>query len=137
MTDTARLTEYLRDHGIKPSAQRIAIMRYLASHRTHPTVDEIYNALIDEMPTLSRTTVYNTLWLLADNNAVTALDIDKTNVRFDYADYPHAHFLCRKCGRLLDIHLSESLLPAEGYTGLKIEQVNVNYLGLCDRCADK
>ena len=41
--------------------QRIAIMEYLMEHRTHPSADEIYTALSPSMPTLSKTTVYNTL----------------------------------------------------------------------------
>ena len=53
--------ERLQSHSIKPSVQRIAIMQYLMDHHTHPTVDEIYTALAPGMPTLSKTTVYNTL----------------------------------------------------------------------------
>ena len=55
----------LQNHNIKPSVQRIAIMNYLIEHRTHPTVDEIYTALSPSIPTLSKTTVYNTLKLLS------------------------------------------------------------------------
>ncbi|MBR4922900.1 MAG: transcriptional repressor, partial [Bacteroidaceae bacterium] len=53
--------EYLLSFGIKPSVQRIAIMDYLMTHRTHPAIDEIYLALCEDIPTLSKTTVYNTL----------------------------------------------------------------------------
>ena len=52
--------EYLLKYNIKPSMQRIAIMDYLMVHRVHPTADEIYNALYPTMPTLSKTTIYNT-----------------------------------------------------------------------------
>ena len=34
------VVERLQGHNIKPSVQRIAIMKYLMEHRTHPTVDE-------------------------------------------------------------------------------------------------
>ena len=74
---------YLTAHNIKPSAQRIAIMEYLLSHRTHPTVDMIYNDLIGKMPTLSRTTVYNTLRLLGENDAILELTIDKHIAHYD------------------------------------------------------
>ena len=47
--------ERLQSHHIKPSVQRMAIMKYLMEHRTHPTVDEIYTSLAPEMPTLSKT----------------------------------------------------------------------------------
>ena len=49
--------EYLKSHDIKPSYQRIKIFEYLVEHKNHPTVDMIYKALVDEIPTLSKTTV--------------------------------------------------------------------------------
>ena len=65
--------QYLLSHNVKPSAQRIAIMKYLLEHRAHPTVDRIYTELLPAMPTLSRTTVYNTLRVLAENNALPSM----------------------------------------------------------------
>ena len=53
--------ERLQSHSIKPSVQRIAIMQYLMDYHTHPTVDEIYTALAPGMPTLSKTTLKNTM----------------------------------------------------------------------------
>ena len=67
----------LQNHNIKPSVQRIAIMTYLMEHRTHPTVDEIYTALAPSIPTLSKTTVYNTLKLLSEQGAAQTLTIDE------------------------------------------------------------
>ena len=55
--DTNETFSRLTEHGIKPSMQRMAVMEYLMTHRTHPTVDEIYTALHPSMPTLSKTTV--------------------------------------------------------------------------------
>lgn len=133
--DTVSLTDYLRDHGVKPSAQRIAIMRYMVEHHGHPTADDIHLALVGDMPTLSRTTVYNTLWLLVENNALMSLDIDRTNVRFDYATRPHAHFMCRRCGTLYDIDLDPTSIGADIGAGVAVEQVSVNYRGLCRDCS--
>ena len=55
--------EYLLKYDIKPSVQRMVIMDYLMSHRIHPSADEIYNALYPTIPTLSKTTIYNTMKL--------------------------------------------------------------------------
>ena len=52
--------DYLLSFNVKPSVQRLAIMDYLLTHRTHPSIEEIYMALCDDIPTLSKTTVYNT-----------------------------------------------------------------------------
>ena len=45
-----KLHQYLSGFGVKPSLQRLAIMEYLMTHRTHPTADEIFNALSPSMP---------------------------------------------------------------------------------------
>lgn len=69
--------EYLLSYHIKPSVQRIAIMDYLLNHKTHPCIDEIYTALCKEIPTLSKTTVYNTLKLFVEHGAAKMLTIDE------------------------------------------------------------
>ena len=90
----------LQNHNIKPSVQRIAIMNYLIEHRTHPTVDEIYTALSPSIPTLSKTTVYNTLKLLSEQGAAQTLTIDERNTCYDADTSPHGHFLCKfSCDR--------------------------------------
>lgn len=83
----------LQNHNIKPSVQRIAIMNYLIEHRTHPTVDEIYTALSPSIPTLSKTTVYNTLKLLSEQGAAQTLTIDERNTCYDADTSPPRPFL--------------------------------------------
>lgn len=125
------ITDRLTRAGIKPSAQRIAIMRYMLTHRTHPTVDEIYRALIDEYPTMSRTTVYNTLRVLVEKGCVLGLDIDSNNTRYDGFTEPHAHFLCKCCGNVIDVPLESALpLPA----GMHTHEAQVYFKGVCDNC---
>jgi len=67
----------LLEHNIKPSMQRIAIMEYLMEHPIHPSADDIYTALSPSMPTLSKTTVYNTLKLFSEQGAALMLTIDE------------------------------------------------------------
>lgn len=122
-------------HGIKPSVQRTAILGYLMSHRTHPTADEIYRALQPDMPTLSRSTVYNTLWRMAEAGAIDALGIDRTNARFDYSSHPHAHLLCNRCGAIIDTDLPRLDNAIQVPEGAIIDGMTVTYHGLCPVCA--
>ncbi|MCB0402432.1 MAG: transcriptional repressor, partial [Flavobacteriales bacterium] len=62
---------HLSSNNIKPSVQRIKIFEYLHENRQHPTVDTIYKDLVGHIPTLSKTTVYNTLKLFVDNGITT------------------------------------------------------------------
>ncbi len=127
--------EYLESYGIKPSLQRIAIMEYLMENRIHPTVEEIYNALYVKVPTLSRTTVYNTLKLFTLQKAVVALVIDDKNVRFDIDTSCHAHFQCCTCNRIFDVPVTERGLLQQKHIGdLTITETHLYYKGYCSRC---
>lgn len=130
--------EYLLNFGIKPSLQRIAIAEYLMDNRIHPTVDDIYNALYIKVPTLSKTTVYNTLKLFAEQGAVLALVIDDKNVRFDIDTSCHAHFQCCGCNRVFDIPLDKTeLLQVRQIDDLLITESHLYYKGYCKDCRNK
>lgn len=133
----AHTLKYLADHGIKPSAQRIAVMDYLMEHRTHPTVDQIHQALVRKLPTLSKTTVYNTLKLLTEKHAAKLVTIDERNACFDADTAAHAHFMCTRCGCLLDVPLRTPTPEAEAEIpeGCRIEQTDLYLRGLCPDCA--
>ena len=131
--------EYLLNYNIKPSVQRIAIMDYLLKHETHPCIDEIYMALCKEIPTLSKTTVYNTLKLFVEHGAAKMLTIDERNACFDGNTSLHAHFLCRSCGKIFDMPLKEELTDTDklGEEGYVVEEVHYYYKGICPECAEQ
>ena len=125
----------LNRHGIRPSMQRMAIMEYLMSHATHPTVDVIYNQLLPKMPTLSRTTIYNTLELFREKGAIRVLNLDNKTAHYDGDTSAHAHLLCRRCGNIYDIEIP-SLLYAElnNLPDHLVEQTEISYRGVCSDC---
>ena len=126
---------HLKSHGIRPSIQRMAIMEYLMSHPTHPTVDVIYCDLLPSMPTLSRTTIYNTLELFREKGAIRVLNIDNKTTRYDGDLSIHAHFLCRKCGKIYDIDIPESVyMKVKLIPKHHVDQTEINYSGTCSEC---
>lgn len=134
-----RVLDRLQEHNIKPSMQRIAIMTYLMDHRTHPTVEEIYAALQPTMPTLSKTTVYNTLRVLSEQGAAQMLTIDEHNTCYDADTSLHAHFLCRQCGRVYDLPLSERSMKQQvkQSEGHEVQEIHCYYRGICKTCKEK
>ena len=126
---------YLLSHKIKPSMQRIAIMDYLFEHKVHPTVDKIFNDLYPQIPTLSKTTVYNTLKLFADQGAVQVLTIDEKNTRFDADISQHGHFKCKICGEIYDLPKEYfSIIPTGKVGEFEVDEVQVYYKGYCKKC---
>ncbi|MGM9846373.1 MAG: Fur family transcriptional regulator [Muribaculaceae bacterium] len=132
-----KAVEMLKKAGLRQSHQRIAILRFLMLNDIHPTADDIYNALKNEYPTMSLTTVYNTLKALSDAGAIEMLKIERENARFDFPKIPHSHFRCRSCGKILDISELPDILQYVPKGCYHIENVEVYFQGLCDECFNK
>ena len=131
--------EYLESKGIHASQQRIAILDYLLKNPIHPTAEEIYEHLSSGMPTLSKTTIYNTLKLFAEKGAVSVVLIDEKTAHYDATMERHAHFLCRECGKIYDIAMSEEEMreeekPLSALKGFEIEECQTYYKGICKKC---
>ncbi|MBA1336307.1 MAG: transcriptional repressor [Firmicutes bacterium] len=124
------------EHGIKPSYPRIKILEYLITKRSHPTVDEIYSNLVKEIPTLSKTTVYNTLNLLISANIVRVVASEENETRYDADVTSHGHFKCEKCGAIYDFRIDVGALKTDDLKNFKIKEKNVYYRGICEECLD-
>jgi len=124
----------LKEYGISPSLHRIKILEYLARHRTHPTADMIYRDLLKDIPTLSKTTVYNTLKAFTEKGILTALSVFETEIRYEYDTDPHIHFKCEKCGEIFDVTEAFACLNNEIIDGHKITEHHVNLKGICKKC---
>ncbi len=130
--------------GIRPSVQRVWILRYLQSHFTHPTVEEVYDELSIEMPTISKTTIYNTMKLFEQRGVIQIIHVDEKHVRMDADLTPHAHFICMGCGAIHDIPLGISKEKLAEFTrrasvdkSFQIMDTQVSHKGLCNKCLDK
>lgn len=132
MNTKQRQSKYLESHQIKPTEQRLSILNYLESHRTHPKVEDIYASLSPTMPSLSKTTIYNTLKLFVEHGIAIELTFNNLESHYDGDLTPHAHFYCRKCNNIYDIPLPEEVTAS--HDEFKIEAVQVCYRGLCTQC---
>jgi Fe2+ or Zn2+ uptake regulation protein len=127
----------LLKEGINPSFQRLKIYEYVARTSAHPTVETIYNDLSREIPTLSKTTIYNTLNLFQEKNMVSGLTIEGKEVRYDGNTHPHAHFKCNACGALYDIPMDFPALTGDRVYGHKITERQFHLKGICKHCLSR
>jgi Fur family peroxide stress response transcriptional regulator len=131
------VAEKLRSFGINPSQPRIAIYSYLDSRRNHPTADMVYAELHQEYPSLSKTTVYNTLKLFHSSGAVQQVIIEDSEMRFDCDISRHAHFKCRECEDVYDLFFDPVKFLPELDQSLMVEEIHVNYRGICRKCSGR
>ena len=127
--------EILRAKGISPSVQRVAIYDYLMTHFTHPTVDEIFKDLSPSIPTLSKTTIYNTLTLFLEHGLIDSFTTDDNTAHYDGNVKSHAHFQCSQCGEIYDIPMPKTEAPQ--LEGFEINGMKIFYYGICEKCKKK
>ncbi len=112
-------------------------MNYLMTHPTHPTIDDVYQGLCDQIPTLSRTTVYNTLRMMNDRKAAQMITIDDHHVCYDGNTMSHVHFFCKKCGKVIDLmgEKAPELKHEITVDGNIVQEEQLYYKGICAECA--
>lgn len=132
--NTDKMATTLRDHGMCPTQQRLAVYEYLLSHRTHPTADAIYRALMKNHPSLSRTTVYNTVRALAKAGLIRIVTIDAEEQHFDADIGGHGHFRCLSCGNLYDIPFPADTVHPLLPDGFSVNTWDVYTTGTCPSC---
>ena len=89
--------------ALKYSRKREAIKEFLMKRKDHPTADMVYLGLLDKFPNLSLGTVYRNLTLLSDTGEINRLRLGDGVDHFDGNTMPHYHFICEKCGRVMDL----------------------------------
>lgn len=124
----------LKNKGIHLSFQRIRVLEYLTQNLDHPTVDRIYMSLSQEIPTLSKTTIYNTLKMLENEGVVKLISIDGNEACYDIRTEPHGHFKCEHCGCIYDFVVNLDSFTVQGLEEFHISEKNVFFKGLCHKC---
>lgn len=128
----------LVSRDIRPSLQRLEIMRFLLTHKTHPTVEDVYKGLYRKIPTLSRTTVYNTLRMFYEKGAAQMITIDEHRVCYDGDLHPHVHFFCYHCEKVYDLMDEEAPVQYRGdLNGFLVQDSQLYYRGICPQCRAK
>ncbi len=132
--NTEKLKNMLLEADIRPTFQRLKILEYLNVYHTHPTVDEIYLKLCPIIPTLSKTTVYNTLKSFVNAKIVDEVKIENTEIRYDILAKPHGHFKCKECGKIYNFDFKYNLIESNDLKGFIINDKNVYLNGICPDC---
>lgn len=131
------ITNKLIASGLRQTFQRRKILEYLASTKSHPTVDTIYNEIIKIIPTVSRTTVYNTVNTLVEEGIIRCIKTQGSEMRFDAAVEPHYHFYCVQCENVYDVGECCPELIKKEIEGHKVEDVFICFSGVCKSCKTK
>ena len=132
-----KYVKILKENNLKITPQRLIVLKYLGEHPTHPTTDKIYKDLKTNNPSLSKTTVYNSLETLEKYGVIQSITISGSERRYDFKHGMHHHFLCKNCGRIIDIDIECPNLGKMLECGHKVEEVHGYFKGICKNCMKK
>jgi Fur family transcriptional regulator, peroxide stress response regulator len=132
----AELTEAFRQRGLKITPQRQMIFRILHDNARHPTAEAVYAAAVEEMPSISLRTVYQTLNDLAAMGEIRLVDLGTGSTRFDPNVDEHHHLVCTSCGAVRDVYVDDVLLDIapDRFDGFTVESTQLVFRGACAAC---
>jgi len=126
----------LKTNGLKATSQRIAVLKELGK-KMHPTMEEMYDGIKKEHPSISLATVYKNVNVLKEQGVVIEINIPNGKMRYDYLARPHIHMVCNKCGSVEDMDYDENLFnyqnKLEKSKGVTINRLDV--IASVDSCS--
>jgi len=129
--------ERLRRAGLRVTAARLAVLSLLASERRHPTAEQVHAALHEAHPSVSLSTVYETLEAFVRAGLCRRVRSGDGLMRVDGTEVEHDHAVCRGCGRIFDVERGKLRLPAVPARlprGLTVGAVRLEYDVICSSC---
>jgi Fur family peroxide stress response transcriptional regulator len=140
-TRTQQLEAACRAHGLPVTVQRRRIFEALAGRTDHPTPDQVYAAVKDTLPGVSRTTVYRVLGTLVRVGVLGKACSPSAASRVDPRTSPHHHLVCRRCDRLFDVDedavVHRIRPPDVRRRGFAIQGYSIYFTGLCAACQEQ
>ncbi len=131
----------LTAHGVKPTANRIVVLRTLAEAGRPMSLTELENKILS----IDKSGVFRALTLFREHQMVHVIEDGGDGVRYElcrshhgheHDDDQHAHFYCEQCGRTYCLETTPIPLVTlpQGF-----EMTSINYMvkGICPLCGEK
>jgi Fe2+ or Zn2+ uptake regulation protein len=135
----SQIIERLRQVGLKATGPRVAILASLEGDRDHPTAEQLYETLRHQYPSLSLSTVYQTLDAFLRTGLCRRVFGAGERLRVDGTPQDHDHAICRTCGRIFDVDRQLLPLPTPPThlpNGLTVTGLRVEYDVICTTCRE-
>ena len=135
-------SDFLKTKGLKLTAPRRVILDIIFTYHRHFNVDALYDVIRKDHQNVSRATIYRTMPLLVESGLI------KQSLRCQSKDHyehihgheDHLHFLCIKCGDIIEVESSEiekALKKLSAKKNFLINDYNLGAKGICEKCQEK
>lgn len=131
------LENKLAQHGIRPTAMRLLILKYLETQSAATDLSELEGAFDHA----DRVTIYRTLKTFEGKGLIHKIVEDNEEAKYAlcfencYEHHHHdlhAHFKCKSCHEIFCLHNPVNLTAIP--SGFSVDNVNMVAYGICPRC---
>jgi Fe2+ or Zn2+ uptake regulation protein len=141
--ETAEIAHQLRTRGLRATAPRREVLRFLRGHGEHLTAADILHALRRARRPVSIATLYQNLRTLSAHGLLKRFAGPDGVMRYDINPGAHHHLVCERCGRIADVEIAgeQAVRPVparepgrRGLAGWRVRLRHVEFRGLCPDC---
>jgi Fe2+ or Zn2+ uptake regulation protein len=101
----AEFRRALEEAGWRCTRQREAVFAFLCASESHPTAEQVYDAVRRQIPNISLATVYKALDALVAARLAARFADGEGPARYDSHSEAHYHLRCLKTGQVRDLPL--------------------------------
>jgi Fur family ferric uptake transcriptional regulator len=136
-TDARDPAARIRAAGLRATGPRIEVLRMLDTDHAHLTAAEVAERLGERGIDVARMSVYNVLSNLTRVGVLSAAEVGPGRTVYESGHGWHHHFVCRDCGRVIDVPCVVGAKPCldTDLPGVEIEEAAVLFRGRCAACA--
>jgi Fur family ferric uptake transcriptional regulator len=132
------VAERLRQHGLRATGARVAVLQAVGELGGHPDTDAIARRVRDRAGTVSTQAVYDGLAAMTRAGLLRRIEPAGSPARYETrVGDNHHHVVCRACGATQDIDCVVGATPClepSDAGGFLVDEAEVTFWGVCPAC---
>lgn len=131
-------TQTLREHNLKATPQRLAIMDSIFTHG-HINIDNLYEEVKEKFSSISLATIYKNINAMTSNMLLLEVKLPNEKSVYEIVKEKHSHLLCHKCGEVVDVEVDTDAMEfaVSSKYNFSISASDVVLSGICEKCQSK
>ena len=126
----------LKENDLKATIQRTSILKSI-DQAGHINIDEIYEDVKEQYPTLSLATIYKNIILMQQNSVIVEVPMNGEKSKYELKKDDHIHLICQQCGSIQDREITQSTQKTLVIENFQLNNSQINLYGVCQNCQNR
>jgi len=126
----------LKANDLKATIQRTSILQSI-DHAGHINIDDIYEDVKKQYPTLSLATIYKNIIMMQENNVIVEVPMNREKSKYELKKEEHMHLICEVCGEIQDTEMTTATKELLIIENFQVQSSQINLFGVCPKCQKK